>query len=59
MDDLKVFASKDEKLAEQLKLVKQYDVKMEFGLDKCFRCTFIQGKSTKAGNIKIDLDTTI
>uniref|UniRef100_A0A8C4Q1E9 creatine kinase n=1 Tax=Eptatretus burgeri TaxID=7764 RepID=A0A8C4Q1E9_EPTBU len=37
MDDLKLFAPKDEKLLQQLKLVKWYsdDINMEFGLDKC------------------------
>ena len=34
-------------------------IKKEFGLDKCAKCTFVQGKPTKMDNIKIDLDTTI
>ena len=49
MDDLKLFAPNDEKLSDQLKLVKQYseDIQMEFGLDKCAKCTFMQGKNQK------------
>ena len=33
---------------EQLKLVKRYsdDIQMEFGLDKCAKCTFVQGQLT-------------
>ena len=56
MDDLKAFAQNDEKLAEHLKLVKRYsdDIQMEFGPDKCAKRTFVQGKSTKTENIKID-----
>ena len=32
---------------------------MEFGIDKCAKCTFVQDKPTKVDNIKIDLETTI
>lgn len=58
MDDLKVFAPND-KLTDQLKLVKQYyeDIRMDFGFDKCAKCTFIQGK-TKRTDISIDQSTT-
>ena len=48
-------------LTEQLKLVKRFseDIQMEFGLDKCAKCTFVDGKPTKTNNIKVDLETTI
>ena len=61
MDDFKLFASKDKKLAKQLKLVKQYsdDIQIEFGLNKCAKFIFIQGRPTKMDNIKIDLNTTM
>ena len=60
MDDLKLFTPNTEKLAE-LKLVKQHsdDIQMEFGLNKCAKCTFVLTKSTKTDNKKIDLDTTM
>ena len=48
MDDIKLFTPNDKKLADQLKLVNQYsDIRMEFGLDKCAKCTFVQGKTIK------------
>ena len=61
MDDLKLFAPNDKKLTEQLKLVKRFseDIQMEFGLEKCAKCTFVKGKPTKTDNIKIDLETII
>ena len=48
MDDLKLFAPNDKKLAEQLKLVKRYsdDIQMGFVRDKCAKCTFVQGRPT-------------
>ena len=61
MDDLKVFALNDEKLTEQLKLVKRFseNILMEFGLKKCAQCICVEGKPTKTDNIKINLDATI
>ena len=61
MDDLKLFAPNDKKLADQLKLVKQYleDIWIEFGLAKCAKCTFLQGKTKITNNILIDENTTI
>ena len=32
---------------------------MEFGLDKCVKCTFVQGKTKRTANISIDQSTTI
>ena len=45
MDDLKLFAPNDEKLTEQLKLVKRFseDIQMKFGRDKYAKCTFVEG----------------
>ena len=47
MDDLKLFVPNENKLADQLKLVKQYseDIRMEFGLDKYAKCTFVHRKT--------------
>ena len=61
MDDLKLVAPNDEELAEQLKLVKGYpdDIQMEFAIDKCANCTFIQGRQTKTDKIKIDTNATM
>ena len=61
MDDLKLFTPNEEKLAKLLKLVKQYskDIEMEFELDKCAKCTFVQDNPTKTDNRKIDLERTI
>ena len=58
---LKLFILNDEKLTEQLKLVRWFseDIQMEFGQDKCAMCTFGQGKPTKTDNISISLETTI
>ena len=32
---------------------------MEFGLDNCAKCTFVQGKPKRTDNISIDESTTI
>ena len=60
MDYLKLFAPIDKKVTEQEKLVKRFseDIEMEFGLDKCAKCTFVEDKPTITDNIKIDLETT-
>ena len=61
MDDLKLFTPNDKKLADQLKRVKQYseDIQMEFGLDKCVKCTLVHGKTKITDSILIDESTTI
>ena len=61
MDDLKAFAMKDEQLKKLLEIVKTFsdDIRMEFGLDKCAKATFIKGKLTKTSNIDLNQDTTI
>ena len=35
------------------------DIKIEFGLDKCAKTTFIIGKWTKTSNIVLNQDTAI
>ena len=57
MDDFKLFAPNDEKLTEQLKLVKRFseDIQMKFRPDMCAKYTFVEGEPTKTDNIKIDL----
>ena len=61
MDDIKLSAPNDKKLTDQLKLVNQYseEIRMEFGLDKCAKCSFVQGKTKRTDNISIDESTTI
>ena len=60
MNDLKLCIERRE-IDKKLKLLKGYsdNIQMEFGLDKCAKCTFAQGKPTKTEDIKIDHDATI
>jgi hypothetical protein len=61
MDDIKLYSANDSQQAGLLTTVKQFstDIQMEFGLDKCAKVTFKQGKITKTDNVQIDTDTTI
>lgn len=61
MDDLKTYAKDDSEQKGLLHTVKTFsdDIKMEFGLDKCAKATFKQGKLTSSENIQIDIGTTI
>lgn len=61
IDDLKLISKSDEELTEQLQQVKRFsnDIKMEFGLDKCAKATFLKGKHIKSENVEIDFETTI
>ena len=61
MDDLKAYAMNDENLKKLLDSMKIFsdNIKMEFGLDKCKKATFIKGKLTKTSNIVINQDTAI
>ena len=61
MDDLKLYANDDKNLKELLEIVKKFsdDIKMEFGLDKCAKATFKEGKLKKTQNIVLAKDTTI
>ena len=59
MDDVKLFAKKDQQLQGLLKIVKQFsdDIRMEFGLDKCAKATFFSEKLLKTKNITQDTKT--
>ena len=61
MDDLKAYAMNDEQLKKLLDIIKIFsgDIKMEFGLDKYAKATFIKGKLTKTSNIVLNQDTAI
>ena len=61
MDDLKAYAMNDNQLKNLLDIVNTFsdDIKMEFGLDKCAKATFIKGKLTKTSNIVLNQTTTI
>ena len=61
MDDLKLYASNDDQQQGELKIVKQFseDIKMTFGLDKCAKVSFKQGKLISTGNIELDQEATI
>ena len=56
MDDLKLFAKNDSQLEGLLNIVGQFskDIKMEFGLDKCAKATFIKGKLHKTSCINLN-----
>ena len=49
MDDLKLYAENDEKLNELVQIVHNFskDICMEFGLDKCSKCTIRKGKKVE------------
>ena len=55
MDDLKIYAETDQKLNQLIEAVREFssDIKMEFGLDKCSKCTIKKGKKIAAENILI------
>ena len=61
MDDLKAYGMSDEQLKKLLDIIKIFsdDIKMEFGLDKYAKATFIKGKLTKTSNIVLNQDTAI
>ena len=58
---LKVHAMNDEQLKKLLDIAHIFstDIKMEFGLDKCAKATFIKGKLTKISNIVLNQDAAI
>ena len=61
MDDLKAYAMNDNQLKNLLDIMNTFsdDIKMEFGLDKCAKATFIKGKLTKTSNIVVNQTITI
>ena len=48
MDDLKLFADSDSNLNKLLNIVHKFsnDIGMDFGLDKCAKCTLKKGKNS-------------
>ena len=56
MDDLKLYAETDEKLNQLVEAVRKFsrDINMEFGLDKCSKCTIRKGKKAAAENIQLE-----
>jgi len=61
MDDLKLYGKDDRDLEKLLVTVKTFtdDIKMEFGLDKCAKATFLRGKLTKTSDIVLDDENII
>ena len=55
MDDLKLYASNDNMLKNQLKTVKEFsaDITMKFGLDKCASVSIEKGKFKKSEGIDL------
>ena len=61
MDDLKLYAENDEKLNELVQTVHNFskDICMEFGLDKCSKCTIRKGKKVEAQHLDLEDGTQI
>ena len=61
MDDLKTFAKNDNQQTGLLTVVETFrdDIRMEFGLDKYAKATFIRGRLTNTSHIDLDITTTI
>jgi len=61
MDDIKVYASNDMQQTGLLKTIKSFsdDIHMEFGIDKCAKATFKNGKLTRTSDIQLDSLTKI
>ena len=56
MDDLKLYADSDENLTKLVQIVEKFskDIHMDFGLEKCSKCTMKQGKKVETENIQLD-----
>ena len=61
MDDLKLYAKSDQKLSQLIQTVHNFsrDINMEFGLDKCNKCTIKKGKKVASNNIELDNQNTV
>ena len=61
MDDLKLCAKDDNKLAGLSRIVKGFcdDIGMEFGLSKCAKATFMRGKLENSDHVRLDEETMI
>ena len=56
MDDLKLYAEDEKGLEKLIEIVHEFsrDIGMEFGLEKCAKCTIKKGKKVKGTNIEIE-----
>ena len=56
MDDFKLYADSDENLQKLIQLVHDYskDTHMEFGLDKCAKCTLKAGKKAESEDLQLN-----
>ena len=56
MDDLKLYADSDPNLNKLLNIVHKFsnDIGMNFGLDKCAKCTLKKGKKAESENFQLE-----
>ena len=56
MDDLKLYADSDPNLNKLLNIVHKFsnDIGMNFGLDKCAKCTLKKGKKAVSENFQLE-----
>ena len=61
MDDLKLYAPSDEALNRLIQIVHKFssDIHMEFGLDKCAKCTIRKGVKVQADGVQLSDGTEI
>ncbi len=61
MNDLKLYADSDEHLNKLVQTVHNFsrDICMEFGLDKCSKCTIKAGKKVKTQHLNLKDGTQI
>ena len=61
MDDLKLYANSDANLSKLVQVVHKFsnDICMDFGLDKCAKCTLKKGIKTASENLELDNGTFI
>ena len=61
MDSLNLYASNDDQQQGEIQIVTQFsdDIKMNFGLDKCAKASFIKDKRSSTGNIELDKATAV
>ena len=61
MDDLKLFADSDPNLNKLIQIVHKFsaDIGMDFGLDKCAKCTLKKDKKAATENFQLENGTSI
>ena len=61
MDDLKLYADSDPNLNKLVQIVHKFsqDICMDFGLDKCSKCTLKKGKKVASENLQLENGTSI